>query len=79
MFDSIIKTQMLEGDLVFVNNRTNEIFLVMHNYDWENNESKVGHEECSKWLSYCDLDMNDIRHTDIVYVDSNITVRFLDA
>lgn len=79
MFENIMQTRMAEGATVFVNTKTQEIFLVMQNYDWEGQASYVSKEDIEKWKRYIGLEPLEELGDYIFYEDDDVTLYFLDA
>lgn len=78
MFESIIKTEMLEGDLIFIDRKTNKVFLLLPTSDTFGDDPAVGEEACIERLRYYGIE-DDIDSCEVVYDEGNLTIRFIMA
>lgn len=79
MFDAIIETKLMEGTLIFVNKKTNKVFLMMETTPmYVEEDPAIGEAECLERLRYYGIE-KDVDALEVIYDEGDLEVRFIMA
>ena len=76
MFDSIVRTQVIPGSLIFFNKKKDEIFLIIVTDPYTDEEPLF---EGKEWLAYTGVSIEDLEDSTIAYEEGDLIVYFMDS